>query len=103
MAYDQLIDQAAQLRRDTFNAFVEYGESHLGGSFSMIEALIAIYEEVLQEHDKFILSKAHASFPMCLLLRKKGFKIHKTTIVGKTKMRPKILNLKYMSALKIAV
>ena len=72
MDYDHLIELAAELRRETFMAFVEHGEAHLGGSFSMIEALIALYEEALQEEDKFILSKAHASFPMCLLLRRKG-------------------------------
>jgi transketolase len=34
--------------------------------------LLALYESVLKEEDKFILSKAHASFPLCLLLQKKG-------------------------------
>ena len=73
MNYKQLIDQAHRLRCETFIAFAEHGEAHLGGSFSMIEGLIAVYESILQEQDKFILSKAHASFPMCLLLREKGF------------------------------
>jgi len=72
MKYDNLVDYAAHLRRETFRAFVAHGEAHLGGSFSMIEALIALYEEVLDPSDKFILSKAHASFPLCLLLREKG-------------------------------
>ena len=71
--YDRLISKAQELRRQTFYAFVEHGEAHLGGSFSMIEMLLALYERVLQEEDKFILSKAHASFPLCLLLRDKGF------------------------------
>ena len=38
----------------------------------MVEMLLALYESVLQEEDKFILSKAHASFPLCLLLQNKG-------------------------------
>ena len=38
----------------------------------MIEMLLALYESVLKEEDKFILSKAHASFPLCLLLQNKG-------------------------------
>ena len=74
MCYQHLIEQAAQLRRDTFMAFVEHGEAHLGGSFSLIETLIALYEEILTPSDKFILSKAHASFPLCLLLQKRGLK-----------------------------
>jgi len=70
--YENLISKAKELRQETFRAFVEHGEAHLGGSFSMIEMLLALYESVLQEEDKFILSKAHASFPLCLLLREKG-------------------------------
>ena len=70
--YNSLISKAQELRRQTFLAFVEQGEAHLGGSFSIIEMLMALYEIVLQEEDKFILSKAHASFPLCLLLQNKG-------------------------------
>ena len=70
--YDNLISKAQKLRQKTFDAFVEHGEAHLGGSFSIIEMLLGLYESVLQEEDKFILSKAHASFPLCLLLREKG-------------------------------
>jgi transketolase len=77
--YNDLIEKAKKLRRDTFNAFVEHGEAHLGGSFSIIEMLIYLYEKVLKEDDKFILSKAHASFPLCLLLHEKGFKGRLTT------------------------
>ena len=77
--YEDLVEKAKKLRRDTFNAFVEHGEAHLGGSFSMIEILLALYEKVLKEDDKFILSKAHASFPYCLLLREKGYNLPITT------------------------
>ena len=65
--YDHLIAKAADLRRKTFNAFVEKG-----GSFSIIETLITLYDVVMSSKDKFILSKAHASFPLCILLRDKG-------------------------------
>ena len=71
--YDHLASKAKKLRQDTFNAFIEHGEAHLGGSFSMIEMLISLYEVVLKDEDKFILSKAHASFPFCLLLKEKGY------------------------------
>ena len=70
--YPDLVEKAKKLRRDTFNAFVEHGEAHLGGSFSIIEMLLTLYEKVLKVEDKFILSKAHASFPLCLLLQEKG-------------------------------
>ena len=77
--YEDLILKARKLRQDTFNAFVEQGEAHLGGSFSMVEMLIALYEVVLKKDDKFILSKAHASFPLCLLLREQGYEPQLTT------------------------
>jgi transketolase len=77
--YDDLISKAAVLRQKTFSAFVEKGEAHLGGSFSIIESLIALYEATLSESDKFILSKAHASFPLCILLQEKGFETKLTT------------------------
>ena len=77
--YEGLIEKARKLRKETFCAFVEQGEAHLGGSFSMIEMLLALFEKVLKEDDKFILSKAHASFPYCLLLREKGYNLPITT------------------------
>jgi transketolase len=71
--------KAKKLRIKTFKAFIEKKEAHLGGSFSMIEILLTIYEKILKKNDKFILSKAHASFPLCLLLREKGLKPKLTT------------------------
>ena len=69
---NNLKDKALKLRQETFKAFIEKGEAHLGGSFSMIEIIISLYEIILKKKDKFILSKAHASFPMILILKKKG-------------------------------
>ena len=79
MNYKNLIKKASDLRKSTFLAFIKKGEAHLGGSFSMIETLIALFEVVIKKNDKFILSKAHSSFPLCLLLRKKGLKTKLTT------------------------
>ena len=72
MSIEKLKKQALQLRQMTFNAFIKR-EAHLGGSFSMIEILLYVYEVFLKGKDKFILS-AHASFPLCILLRERGFK-----------------------------
>lgn len=74
MNIKKLKQKAINLRKKTFDAFIETGEAHLGGSFSMIETLLLIYEHILKKNDKFILSKAHASFPLCILLRSKGLK-----------------------------
>ncbi len=73
MSNNYLIEKSLKLRQDTFKAFIDHGEAHLGGSFSMIEMLLAVHEEVIEPEDKFILSKAHASYPYCIYLREKGF------------------------------
>tara|TARA_B100001057_G_C22809154_1_gene934688 strand:- start:800 stop:1555 length:756 start_codon:yes stop_codon:yes gene_type:complete len=65
---------AIQLRQKTFLHFIESGEAHLGGSFSIIEILIYLLKFLIKKHHKFILSKAHASIPFCILLREFGNK-----------------------------
>ena len=71
--------KALNLRKQTFLEFIKKGEAHLGGSFSMIEIIITLFELILKKNDKFILSKSHSSFPLSLLLRGKGYKTKITT------------------------
>ena len=68
MNINKLINISEKLRKETFLAFIKKGEAHLGGSFSCIEILVYLYEVVLKKKDKFILSKSHSSYPLCLLL-----------------------------------
>ena len=92
--YEDLILKAKKLRQDTFNTFVEQGEAHIGGAFSMIEMVILLYEKVLKKEDKFILSKAHASIPLCLLLQEKyPMVLQELKKVYKKKLVWAILNL----------
>lgn len=79
MEINKLKKKAFSLRQKTFKKFIEKGEAHLGGSFSLIEIIITLYEKILRKKDKFILSKSHASFPLSILLREKGFKTAFTT------------------------
>ena len=79
MDYKKLTNKARKLRQDTFLAFIKKGEAHLGGSFSMIETLLILYEVIMKNNDKFILSKAHASFPLCILLQERGLNPKLTT------------------------
>jgi transketolase len=74
MIFKNLEILANKLRQDVFKKFIEKGEAHLGGSFSMIEILISIFEVFIKKNDKFILSKSHASYPLILHLRNKGLK-----------------------------
>ena len=71
--------EAENLRKETFLEFIRKGEAHLGGSFSIIETLIVLYNKILKKNDKFILSKSHSSYPLCILLRQKGFNNNFTT------------------------
>ena len=71
--------KAFKLRQDTLMMFQKKKEAHLGGSFSMIEIIVALYSKILKKKDKFILSKALASFPLCILLRERGLKPKITT------------------------
>ena len=79
MNIKKLDQKAHKLRVDTFNAFIKKGEAHLGGSFSMIEIFLTLYEVILKKNDKFILSKSHSSYPMSIYLREKGFKTKLST------------------------
>ena len=40
----------------------------------MMEILLSLYEVILKRNDKFILSKSHSSFPLCILLNERGYK-----------------------------
>ena len=72
--YKKLKSKALILRQKTLLMFVKKQEAHLGGSFSMIEILLGLFHVIDVRRDKFILSKSHASFPLCILLKDYGFK-----------------------------
>ena len=62
-----------EIRKKVIDLGLEKGDSHLGGSFSEIEILIALFDVVMKKEDKFILSKGHACHPLYILLRGKGY------------------------------
>lgn len=65
-------ERSKQLRRDSITLSREHGLYHLGGSFSSIEIMIALYDRVMTKDDVFILSKGHACAPLYVILREKG-------------------------------
>ncbi|MGE4554832.1 MAG: transketolase [Candidatus Paceibacterota bacterium] len=69
----KLEQKARKLRRDVLDLALEKGDGHLGGSFSEIEILISLYQKILRDIDKFILSKGHSCYPLYILLQEKGF------------------------------
>ena len=66
-----LEDRARRLRKETLDLAMEHRAGHIASSFSVIEILIAL-DEVLNERDKFILSKGHGCLSFYINLRHKG-------------------------------
>jgi len=67
-----LKERAKRLRRETLDLAVEINGGHLAPAFSIIEILVAL-NEVLKDHDRFILSKGHGCLSFYIMLRQKGF------------------------------
>jgi transketolase len=70
---DELTRRAKQIRAETLRLGVKNGGYHFGGSFSIVEILLALYDVVLKDEDRFILSKGHACWPWYVLLRERNF------------------------------
>jgi transketolase len=68
-----LSERSKQVRRDLYHLSKANGGYHYGGTFSTIEILVQLYDNVLNENDKFILSKGHACWGYYVLLRERGF------------------------------
>lgn len=64
----------ANIRKEMLDIALEAKDYHLAPSLSCIDILTAIYDKVMTENDKFILSKGHACIALYAILRRKGFK-----------------------------
>lgn len=69
----ELQERSKQIRRETLSLGTKNGGYHFGGSFSVTEILIALYDVVMGQDDRFILSKGHACWPLYVLLRERGY------------------------------
>jgi len=74
--------KAYELRRKLIELTGKIGGAHLGGSFSMMEMLVALHYRYLNidpknpkkpDRDIFILSKGHAGVGYCVMLGDRGF------------------------------
>ncbi len=77
-----LAEKCRALRRDILEAVYRAGSGHLGGSFSALEIMAALYYYKMridvknpkwEDRDRFILSKGHASPALYAILADKGF------------------------------
>ena len=68
-----LSKRSKKLRLDIIKLSKANGGYHYGGSFSCVEILLSLFDNVLNEKkDKFIMSKGHACWGFYVLLREKG-------------------------------
>jgi len=65
--------RSKEIRLESINISKANGGYHYGGSFSCAEILINLYDQIINEDDKFILSKGHACWVYYALLIEKGF------------------------------
>lgn len=68
-----LTERGKQVRRSALKLMRENGLTHIGGSFSCAEILIALYDHVMTKDDVFILSKGHGCGVWYVLLREQGY------------------------------
>ena len=61
------------IRQQVLEMIVGANKGHIGGSFSCVEILTALYYSVLRDDDKFILSKGHACPALYAILADKGY------------------------------
>ncbi len=71
--YSDLEKKAKEIRRGVLDITYSEREGHIGGSYSIIETLVALYYNVMEKEDRFILSKGHAWLPQYCILKDKGF------------------------------
>lgn len=74
--------KAASVRKDVLNMVCNMGSGHLGGSFSIVEMLLALYDHAMkvdpanpawEDRDRFILSKGHCAPALYAVLKDKGY------------------------------
>lgn len=67
-----LSSRSKEIRVKSIDLSKANGGYHYGGSFSPIEILIALFDNVLTNSDKFVMSKGHGCWPYYVILREKG-------------------------------
>lgn len=67
-----LDERSKHLRRQIIRALVGGGRGHVGPSFSLVEILRVLYDDVLKPEDTLILSKGHGCLAQYVMLVDKG-------------------------------
>ncbi len=69
----ELASMAKEVRKDILLEIYTAQSGHPGGALSCADILVAIYFDLINEGDKVILSKGHASAALYAVLAEKGF------------------------------
>ena len=69
----ELTSRSKEVRLKAIEISKANGGYHYGGSFSSAEILLTIYDKLITDKDRFILSKGHACWVYYVLLRERGF------------------------------
>ena len=68
----ELTSRSKEVRLKAIEISKANGGYHYGGSFSSAEILLTIYDKLITDEDRFILSKGHACLALyCMLYEKK--------------------------------
>lgn len=67
-----MTERGKQIRRDTLTLGLPNGIYHYGGSFSVVEILIVLYDFMAGADDRVIMSKGHCWIPQVVILKERG-------------------------------
>lgn len=70
---DMLNERSKQVRRDAIDISLKNGGYHYGGSFSCAEIIVHLFDTIMKNNDRFILSKGHGCWVYYVILRELGF------------------------------
>ena len=78
----ELTERGKQIRRDTLRLGIPNGIDTYGGSFSVTEILIALYDHVLDEADTVVVSTQHCWIHRDAILRENAAPANTMKIIG---------------------
>ncbi len=69
---EYLESTAKQMRKKILEMSIEHNDGHIASAYSTVEIITCLYENIMVEEDKFILSKGHGCLALYAILEYKG-------------------------------
>lgn len=70
---DELITISKQIRKEVLAMAIKYNDGHIAPAYSIVEILVALYKKIMDNEDKFVLSKGHGCLSYYAVLEKMGY------------------------------